>query len=198
MIFWKQFVDLLVNILTQQIIVRSFVSIVMTKWLSVSTFSASFWGAQCAVPPDHLRSEISFSRTCNIPKFDIVCISRVTSCVSTSAVNPGGGRAIVPRKTYESNIFHHDFVQFGKQHSRYKAHLDPHCFVTAVLWSILHVAYSSELVMRLDCKILLKSLPLNLLAGSALGLHGCAIASSLKQILLSVRFSQREKWTCSS
>jgi len=24
-------------------------------------------------------------------------------------------------KTYESNFIHHDFVQFGKQHSRYKA-----------------------------------------------------------------------------
>jgi len=27
--------------------------------------------------------------------------------------------AIAPPKTYESNIIHHDFVQFGKQHSRY-------------------------------------------------------------------------------
>jgi len=26
-----------------------------------------------------------------------------------------------PPKTYESNFFHHDFVQFGKQHSRSKA-----------------------------------------------------------------------------
>jgi len=26
-----------------------------------------------------------------------------------------------PPKTYESNFFHHDVVQFGKQHSRYKA-----------------------------------------------------------------------------
>jgi len=31
-----------------------------------------------------------------------------------------------------------------------------HCFVTTVLWSILYVSYSSELVMRLHCKILLK------------------------------------------
>ena len=28
-----------------------------------------------------------------------------------------------PPKTYESNFSHHDFVQFGKQHSRYKASL---------------------------------------------------------------------------
>ena len=26
---------------------------------------------------------------------------------------------IAPPKTYESNLFHHDFVQFGKQHSRH-------------------------------------------------------------------------------
>jgi len=26
-----------------------------------------------------------------------------------------------PPKTYESNFIHHDFEQFGKQHSRYKA-----------------------------------------------------------------------------
>jgi len=32
----------------------------------------------------------------------------------------GGDR---PLKTYESIFFHHDFVQFGKQHSRYKAML---------------------------------------------------------------------------
>jgi len=33
------------------------------------------------------------------------------------------------------------------------------CFVTAVLQSILHLAYSIEAVMRLDCQILLKSPP---------------------------------------
>ena len=37
--------------------------------------------------------------------------------------DPGGGAigAIAPAETYESNFFHEDFVQFGKQHSRYKA-----------------------------------------------------------------------------
>jgi len=40
------------------------------------------------------------------------------------------------------------------------------CFVTAVLWSMVHLSCSSQPVMRL----LLKSPPLNLLAGSALAL----------------------------
>jgi len=37
-----------------------------------------------------------------------------------SGADPGGGAigAIFPPKTYKSNFFHHDFVQFGKQHSR--------------------------------------------------------------------------------
>jgi len=29
--------------------------------------------------------------------------------------------AIAPLKTYESNFIHHDFAQFRKEHSRYKA-----------------------------------------------------------------------------
>jgi len=29
--------------------------------------------------------------------------------------------AIAPPKTYESKFVHHDFVQFGKQHSEFKA-----------------------------------------------------------------------------
>jgi len=37
----------------------------------------------------------------------------------------GGSReaigAIIPPKTYESKDIHHDFVQFAKQHSRFKA-----------------------------------------------------------------------------
>jgi len=31
------------------------------------------------------------------------------------------GGAIDPPKTYESNFYHHDFIKFGKQHSRYEA-----------------------------------------------------------------------------
>jgi len=37
--------------------------------------------------------------------------------------------------------------------------LSVHCFVIAVLWSILHLSYSSEPVMRLDCGISLRSPP---------------------------------------
>jgi len=36
-----------------------------------------------------------------------------------AGADPGG--AIAPPKIYERIVFHHDFVQFGKQHSRYKA-----------------------------------------------------------------------------
>jgi len=54
----------------------------------------------------------------------------------------GGDWGDRPPKTYESNFFHHDFVQFGKT---------LHC------------------QLRLDCQILLKSPPLNLRAGSAPG-----------------------------
>jgi len=42
---------------------------------------------------------------------------------------------------------------------RDKKPFDVHCFVTAGLWSILHVSWSSELVMRLDCQTLLKPPP---------------------------------------
>jgi len=37
------------------------------------------------------------------------------------AVKEGGDWGDGPPKTYESNFFRHDFVQFGKQHSRCKA-----------------------------------------------------------------------------
>jgi len=55
-------------------------------------------------------------------------LSYLTLCGTRA--DPGGD---CPPKTYENIFFHHDFVQFGKQHSRYKARLDVHCFVTAVL-----------------------------------------------------------------
>ena len=88
--------------------------------------------------------------------------------VLETGTDPGGGDwDDLPPKSYESNFFHYDFVQLGKQRSWYKAHLDVHCFVTVVLWSILHVSYGSELVMRRDCKTLLKSPPVNVPAGSA-------------------------------
>jgi len=34
-----------------------------------------------------------------------------------------GDRPIAPPKTYESKFIHNDILQFGKQHSRYKASL---------------------------------------------------------------------------
>ena len=58
------------------------------------------------------------------------------------------------KKTYESIFIHHSFVQTGKKYSRYKAVLSP--IVTAVLWSILHLPYSSK-PLRTDYQILLKS-----------------------------------------
>jgi len=38
----------------------------------------------------------------------------VKKCLMTIRADPGVGR------TYESNFFHHDFEQFGKQYSRYQ------------------------------------------------------------------------------
>jgi len=66
------------------------------------------------------------------------------------------GRAIAPPPTiYKCCLFHHDFLQFGKEHSRYKAILPS----VVLLLSILHLSYSSEPVMRLDWQILLKLPP---------------------------------------
>jgi len=56
-------------------------------------------------------------------------LRNIQSCVEATAgrtifpgADPGGAiGAIASPKTYESNFIHHDFVQFGKQHSRYKA-----------------------------------------------------------------------------
>ena len=52
-----------------------------------------------------------------------------------------------PPKTYEGNIFHHNFGQFGKQHSPYKAILSSNFFVAAMLWSIspFHLPTSSPI-----------------------------------------------------
>jgi len=53
---------------------------------------------------------------------------------SLSGADPGGIGVISPTKFYKSNFFHHNLVQFGKQHSRYKA-ICP-LFFTELLWSI--------------------------------------------------------------
>jgi len=91
-----------------------------------------------------------------------------TDTSERSQIRTWGRQTIATPKTYKSNFIHHDFVQFGKQHSRYTAIFSVHCFVT-VSWSILHPSYSSEAVMRLDYQKLLKSSPLTLLAGTAPG-----------------------------
>ena len=77
-------------------------------------------------------------------------------CATTPGADPAEGDR--PPKTYESNFFHHDFEQFGKHHSQYKAIFRPF-FVTKVLWRILHLSYGNEPVIRLDFQILLISLP---------------------------------------
>ena len=41
--------------------------------------------------------------------------------LSTNFLSKKAIGAIAPTKTYESNFIHHDFVQFGKQHSQFKA-----------------------------------------------------------------------------
>ena len=62
------------------------------------------------------------------------------------------------RSESRDRFIHHNFVQFGKQHSRYKATGRP-LFVTAVLWSILRPSYNSEPVWGLDYQRSLKSSP---------------------------------------
>jgi len=54
---------------------------------------------------------------------------------AVAGADPGRGDWAIapPPKTYESNLIHHDFVQFEKQHSRYKVIFALHCFVTTVL-----------------------------------------------------------------
>jgi len=47
--------------------------------------------------------------------------SLVILCVPFSGRSRGGDWAIALSKTYESKFIHHDFAQFRKQHSRYKA-----------------------------------------------------------------------------
>ena len=48
--------------------------------------------------------------------------NQVTGSFLVSGADPGGSDwGDRPPKTYESNFIHHNFVQFEKQHSRYKA-----------------------------------------------------------------------------
>jgi len=79
---------------------------------------------------------------------------------SQGRIQEGAIGAIVSPKTEESNFVHHNFVQFGKQNPRYKA-----ISLSIVLSQQFCEAYfvslsnSSEVVMRLDYQILLKSPP---------------------------------------
>jgi len=87
-------------------------------------------------------------------------------CLRSRSGSGGAIGAIAPPKTNESNFIHHDFVQFRKKHSRYNAIL-PY-IIWSHRWSI---GYFISLTvvnpqMTLDYQILLKSSPLNLLAGS--------------------------------
>jgi len=46
-------------------------------------------------------------------------LTELSSC--SGFFNQGIDWGDLPPKTCESNFFHHDFEQFGKQHSRFKA-----------------------------------------------------------------------------
>jgi len=57
--------------------------------------------------------------------------------------------AIAPRKRTKTTLFTMIFTIRKTAFAIY-GHFGVHCFVTAVLWSILHVSCSSKLVMRLS------------------------------------------------
>ena len=81
-----------------------------------------------------------------------------------AGADPGGGDRLP--KTYESNFIHHDFVQFRKKHSRYKAIL-PSIVLSQQCCEICFISLTVvKPRMRLDYHILLKSHLLNLLTGS--------------------------------
>jgi len=74
----------------------------------------------------HVNPDLS--RCKHSGSFYLACFASVckifTAAVSQSqtGADPGGAiGAVSPLKTYKSNFFHNDFLQFGKQHSRYKA-----------------------------------------------------------------------------
>jgi len=99
--------------------------------------------------------------------FSKISSFKVKSARHLAGLDPRGRSS--PLKAYESNLFHHDFAQCGKQHSRCKVIL-PSIILSQQCCEVYFVSYSSELVMRLQNiteKILLKSHPIDLLAGSA-------------------------------
>jgi len=70
---------------------------------------------------------------------------------------PDPGGAILP-KTYESNFFHHNCIQFGKQHLPYKAILSSSFWHSRVV-KYISIILQSKPAMRLDYEIILKSPP---------------------------------------
>ena len=85
-------------------------------------------------------------------------------CYEDKGGAKGGDRP--PLKPTKVTLF--TMILYNSENSIHEqGHFAVHCFVTALLWSLLHLSYSSEPVIRLDYQILLKSFPLNLLAGSA-------------------------------
>jgi len=60
--------------------------------------------------------------TKNYWRLEIVFTPIVDNVLGTPGVDPEGAiGAIAPPTTYESNLFHHDFLHIGKQNSLYKA-----------------------------------------------------------------------------
>jgi len=55
-------------------------------------------------------------------------------CLRSRGGSKGGDWCDHPPKTYESDFIHHDFVQFQKKHSRYKAILPS--IILSQRWSI--------------------------------------------------------------
>jgi len=84
-------------------------------------------------------------------------------------VDPGGEAirgAVAPLKPTKVTLF--TVILYDSEYNiRHTMPFCRHCFVTAVLRSILHLSHSSKAVMRIDSQTLLKSLPLTLLAGPA-------------------------------
>ena len=56
-----------------------------------------------------------------------------------------GGSNRPPTKTYESNFIHHNFVQIGKQHSRYQA------IFSSIVCHSSAVKYTSPLLQQRGC-----------------------------------------------
>jgi len=115
---------------------------------------------------------LDFVRYAFLRKFSS-CVRNTTACCQH-----------LLRPIINSNIGQVDISVY--LYSRYKAILSSISFVTAVLLSVLHPSYSSEAVMRLHYKILLKSPPPNLIARPlipSIGVGG-GCASALPEVLI--------------